>query len=212
VEVPPERLAQARKAAQVLGGSVTGDFPWVSGVRPLADDLVQLLLNNSWRASLAITGQDGMPDVAHAGNVLLGGLTCKFTLRTPPTALPQAAAAAVKHVLEADPPFGAKVTVSCGGSPGWNAPPLAPWLAQAADEASRRFYGREACYLGVGGSIPFMHMIGEKFPQAQFLITGVLGPHSNAHGPNEFLHVPYAKKLTCCLAHVVARHGQPGGA
>jgi acetylornithine deacetylase/succinyl-diaminopimelate desuccinylase-like protein len=59
-------------------------------------------------------------------------------------------------------------------------------------------------WMGEGGTIPFMAMLGQKYPQAQFLITGVLGPHSNAHGPNEFLHLGYAKKLTACVADVLA--------
>ncbi len=206
--VPPARREQARQTARVLGGAVSGMFPWTPGMQALADDPVELLLNNTWRASLAVVGQEGMPDVEHAGNVLLHALTYKFSLRIPPALDAQAAGRLVKELLERDPPFGAKVTVFCGGSPGWDAPPLAPWLERATEAASREFYGQEACYFGVGGSIPFMHMIGERFPQAQFLITGVLGPNSNAHGPNEFLHVPYAKKLTACLARIIAAHAQ----
>lgn len=209
--VPPARLAQARKVAQVLGGSIPGILPWVEGVRPLADDLVELILNNTWRASLAVVGQDGMPETAQAGNVLLAGLTLKYSLRIPPTVNPQTAAAEVKRLLEERPPFGAKVSVTASGGPGWDAPALAPWLERAADDASRAVYGREACYFGVGGSIPFMHMLGEEFPHAQFLITGVLGPGSNAHGPNEYLHVPYAKRLTECLVRIMTEHARRGG-
>ena len=89
---------------------------------------------------------------------------------------------------------------------GWNAPPTVPWLAQALEEASQAYYGKPVAAMGEGGTIPFMAMLGRRFPDAQFLITGVLGPHSNAHGPNEFLHIPYAKKLTACVAHVLAAH------
>jgi acetylornithine deacetylase/succinyl-diaminopimelate desuccinylase-like protein len=210
--VPPARLEQARNTARVLGGGVSGAFPWTPGARPLGDDTVDLLIRNTWRASLAVVGQSGMPEIAAAGNVLLGSQAYKFSLRTPPAVDANRAAQAVRELLERDPPFGAKVGVQCGGSPGWDAPPLAPWLEAATDAASREFYGREACYFGVGGSIPFMHMMGERFPAAQFLITGVLGPNSNAHGPNEFLHVPYAKKLTACLVRVIAEHGRVTGA
>jgi acetylornithine deacetylase/succinyl-diaminopimelate desuccinylase-like protein len=206
VEIPPERREQARQTALVLGGAVSGVFPWVEGLRPLADTHLELLLNNTWRPSLAVVGQAGMPDPEHAGNVLLHSLTYKFSLRTPPTLDANEAAKQVKELLERDPPFGAKVAVHCTGSPGWDAPPLAPWLRQATEAASREFYGKEACSFGVGGSIPFMHMIGEKWPRAQFFITGVLGPASNAHGPNEFLHVPYTKRLTACLVRILAAH------
>ena len=174
----------------------------------LADDPVTLLLNNSWRPVLAVTGQDGMPSVAKGGNVLLPQLTYKLSLRLPPTLAADKATENVKRLLETDPPFGARVTVTGSGTSGWSAPALAPWLAAVTDASSQEFFGKEACYLGLGGSIPFMAMLGERFPQAQFLITGVLGPHANAHGPNEFLHTPYAKKLNCCLVRVVEAHYQ----
>jgi acetylornithine deacetylase/succinyl-diaminopimelate desuccinylase-like protein len=210
VPIPEERLQQAEKAAVVLGGAIVDDFPMLDAVHVLADDPVQLLLNNTWRPALAVTGQDGMPSVQQAGNVLLPQLTYKISLRLPPTLDADQATAVVKRVLETDPPFGARITVTGGGTTGWSAPPLAPWLAEVTDTSSQEFFGKEACYFGLGGSIPFMAMLGERFPQAQFLITGVLGPHANAHGPNEFLHTPYAKKLTCCLVRVVEAHYSQG--
>jgi acetylornithine deacetylase/succinyl-diaminopimelate desuccinylase-like protein len=206
VPIPEERIRQAASAAGVLGGAMVHDFPLLEGVHVLAEDPVELLLNNSWRPALAVTGQDGMPSVTQAGNVLLPQLTCKLSLRLPPTLDADRATAAVTRLLEAEPPFGARVTATGSGTNGWNAPPLAPWLAEVTDASSREFFGKEACYLGLGGSIPFMAMLGERFPQAQFLITGVLGPHANAHGPNEFLHTPYAKKLNGCLVRVVEAH------
>jgi acetylornithine deacetylase/succinyl-diaminopimelate desuccinylase-like protein len=206
VPIPEERVRQAENAAWVLGGAIIGDFPLLDGVRVLADEHAELLLNNSWRPALAVIGQDGMPSVEKAGNVLLPQLTCKLSLRLPPTLEADTAAATVKRLLETDPPFGARVTVSAHGTTGWSAPPLASWLAEVTETSSQEFFGKGACYLGLGGSIPFMSMLGERFPQAQFLITGVLGPHANAHGPNEFLHTPYAKKLTCCLVRVVEAH------
>jgi acetylornithine deacetylase/succinyl-diaminopimelate desuccinylase-like protein len=208
VPIPEERVRQAEQAARVLGGAIVDDFPLLEAVHVLADDPVELLLNNSWRPALAVTGQDGMPSVTQAGNVLLPQLTYKLSLRLPPTLEADQAVAAVKHALESAPPFGARVTVSASGSSGWSAPPLAPWLAEITDASSQEFFGKDACYLGLGGSIPFMAMLGERFPQAQFLITGVLGPHANAHGPNEFLHTPYAKKLNCCLVRVIEAHYQ----
>ena len=213
VPIPEERVRQAENAARVLGGAIVDDFPLLEGVGVLAEDPVELLLNNSWRPALAVTGQDGIPSVTQAGNVLLPQLTCKLSLRLPPTLRAEQATAAVKRLLETDAPFGARITVTGGGANGWNAPPLAPWLAEVTDASSWEFFGREACYLGVGGSIPFMAMLGERFPEAQFLITGVLGPQANAHGPNEFLHTPYAKKLNGCLVRVIeAHHRQATGA
>jgi acetylornithine deacetylase/succinyl-diaminopimelate desuccinylase-like protein len=207
VEVPAQRLAQARAAAAALGDEVFSKFPWAPGRRPVARDNAELMLNRTWRPALAATGIDGLPPLQSAGNVLRPQTTLKLSLRIPPRLDPQAAARALKAALETDPPYGAQVVFEGDkASTGWDAPPLAPWLEAAADAASRTYFGRPAMSMGEGGTIPFMGMLGEKFPQAQFLITGVLGPHSNAHGPNEFLHLPTGKKLTCCVAEVIAAH------
>lgn len=205
--VPDERKKQAETAARVLGKEVYGKFPWKPGMRPVAADPEELVLNRTWRPALSITGAGGLPALQDAGNVLRPSTALKLSLRVPPTVDAEAATQHLKEILEADPPYGARVTFKGeqGGS-GWNAPPLAPWLERSVDEASRTFFGKEAVYMGEGGSIPFMGMLGEKFPDAQFLITGVLGPGSNAHGPNEFLHVPTGKRLTACVARVLADH------
>ncbi len=147
---------------------------------------------------------------ADAGNVLRPQTSLKLSLRLPPTVDGDHAGRTLKKLLEADPPYNAVVHFEVESSAtGWNAPPTAQWLTRALDEASSRFYDKPAAAMGEGGTIPFMAMLGKHFPDAQFLITGVLGPHANAHGPNEFLHVPYAKKLTACVAHVIAAHGRP---
>src|SRR3546814_10308067 len=131
----------------------------------------------------------------------------KLSLRLPPTLDGKAAVDVLKDVLLRDPPSGAQVRLELEkASTGWNAPARSPWLEKAIDAASQEFYGRPAMYMGEGGSIPFMGMLGEKFPGAQFMITGVLGPHSNAHGPNEFLHIPMGKKVTASVARVIAEH------
>ncbi len=206
VPIPRERLEQAAAAASVLGKPIAADYPFLDGVQPITGDPAEQLVNITWKSALAVTGQQGIPDVERAGNVLLPGLILSLALRIPPTLEPSRASAALREILESDPPFGAKVRVSGGGMPGWEAPALAPWLKEATERASQNVFGKPACYMGGGGSIPFMHMIGQKFPQAQFLITGVLGPHSNAHGPNEFLDTGYGKKLTACLVEILAGH------
>ncbi len=207
VEIPQERIEQARLTTEVLGEAVYDKFPFVEGMRPASEDLVELVLNRTWRPQLSVTGMDGLPSLDSAGNVLRPLTAVKLSLRVPPTLDGARAGQFVKQLLEKDPPYGAQVSFNLekNGS-GWNAPPLSPWLAQVVDEASQHYFGAPVAYMGEGGSIPFMGMLGEKFPQAQFLITGVLGPHSNAHGPNEFLHIPMGKKVTMVVAEVVARH------
>jgi len=205
--IPPERSAQAKKAAGVLGESIHAKFPFAGGTRPVQTDLSELVLNRTWRPMLSVTGAAGLPLPANAGNVLRPQTQLVLSLRIPPTIDGETAARALKKLLEADPPYGAKVSFEYGQSAtGWHAPVTAPWLEQAIDASSKRHYCKPAMWMGEGGTIPFMAMLGQKFPQAQFLITGVLGPHSNAHGPNEFLHIGYAKKLTACVADIVAAH------
>lgn len=209
VEIPQERIAQAKVAAEVLDTSVYSKFPFSGGVQPVSEDLVQLVLNRTWRPAIEITGARGLPDLDDAGNVLRPWTSVKVSVRLPPTADCEAATRSLGELFEQKVPYGARVRfVAEAAGPGWNAPPVAPWLEEAMDSASKAFYGEPAVFMGEGGSIPFMGMLGESFPEAQFLITGVLGPQSNAHGPNEFLHIPYARKLTACVAHVLADHAQ----
>lgn len=206
-EIPAARQEQAAAAAAVLGDGVYRRFPWAGEPRPVADDAVELLLNNTWRPTLSVTGADGMPATGSAGNTLRPYTALKLSFRLPPNADPKRAAAAVKRVLETDPPLGAKVEFRVDSAMGgWNAPAVAPWLAASMQAASRAYFGKPALYMGTGGSIPFMGMLGEKFPGVQFLITGVLGPNSNAHGPNEFLHIAKGKRVTACVARVLADH------
>jgi acetylornithine deacetylase/succinyl-diaminopimelate desuccinylase-like protein len=156
---------------------------------------------------LAVTGADGLPAPASAGNVLRPKTQLVLSLRLPPTVDAPGAGKKMKQLLEKNPPYEAKVSYEYGqAANGWHSPQLAPWLEKSVDAASRKHYGEPAMWMGEGGTIPFMAMLGVKFPQAQFLITGVLGPHSNAHGPNEFLHIAYAKKLTACVADVLGAH------
>jgi acetylornithine deacetylase/succinyl-diaminopimelate desuccinylase-like protein len=207
VPIPAARVEQARAAAGVLSDGIAGKLPFVPGARALSDSPVELVLNNTWRPTLAVTGAAGLPAMEDAGNVLLPRVEFKLSFRLPPSADAEAAAGAVKKRLEEDPPYGVRVRFEVGSSlAGWDAPPVAPWLETSMRDASRATFGKDAMYLGTGGSIPFIGMLGEKFPETQFLVTGVLGPHANAHGPNEFLHLDCAEKLTVCVAKVVADH------
>jgi acetylornithine deacetylase/succinyl-diaminopimelate desuccinylase-like protein len=206
-QVPAERLEQAKTAAAALGEAVYGKFPFVSGTRPMADDLAELVLNRTWRPQLALTGIAGPPRPEDAGNVLLPATTAKLSLRLPPTLDAEGTGMILKELFEKDPPYGARVIFAPqAASPGWNAPAIAPWLAASLDRASRSAFGAPPAYMGEGGSIPFMAMLGERFPAAQFVVTGVLGPHSNAHGPNEFLHLPTGRRITRVIAQVLADH------
>ena len=207
VEIPGERLQQAARCAEVLDTAVFDKFPFLPGMTPMSDELTELVLNRTWRPALSVTGIGGMPALESAGNVLRPHTAVKLSLRLPPTLDGKRAGELLQEALLRDPPNGAQVILELEkASTGWNAPAMAPWLEGAVDAASQAFYQRPAMYMGEGGSIPFMGMLGEKFPGAQFMITGVLGPHSNAHGPNEFLHIEMGKRVTACVAHVIAAH------
>ena len=206
VQVPPDRLEQVKQSAKILGDAVYSKMPFASATRPMSDDLTQLILNRTWRPQLAVTGMEGYPLPENAGNVLLPFSTAKLSIRLPPTCDAKTAVQSVKRALEADAPYHAEVVFHAEGETGWNAPPLEPWLEKSVTRASETHFGKPAAYMGEGGSIPFMAMLGEKFPKTQFVVTGVLGPHSNAHGPNEFLHIPTAKKVSAVIASILADH------
>ena len=213
-EVPPERLAQARATADILGDEVYKRFPWAhydcggatQSVLPTTTDPLQALLNRTWMPTLSVTGAEGFPAMKDAGNVLRPFTAFKLSLRLPPLVEAATAVQALKALLEDNAPYQAKVTFeTSGGATGWNAPDTAPWFEEALNEASQAHFGAGCGYIGQGGTIPLMNMLSRGFPKAQMMVCGVLGPKSNAHGPNEFLHVPYAKKLTAAVAQVIAR-------
>jgi acetylornithine deacetylase/succinyl-diaminopimelate desuccinylase-like protein len=205
VEIPADRRAQA--AATAVEFVIGTHFPFVDGAGPMVADAAEQLLARTWYPALSVTGVDGIPPIEAAGNVLRPHTSLHLSVRIPPTCDHGAALDAVAEALTSDPPYGAKVAVLDGQSgPGWNSPSFSPWLQQALDQASSEMFGEISRAFGEGGSIPFMGMLGEMFPDAQFVVTGVLGPGSNAHGPNEYLHLPTARKITSCLALVLDAH------
>lgn len=212
VPTPPVRVDEARAAAAVLGKGVIDKLPFLPGVEPLSDDPAELLLNSTWKPTLAITGLDGIPALANAGNVLLPRVAAKLSLRLPPTLDASRAAARLKARLEEDPPYGAHVSFTVNSAlGGWHAPLLAPWLQAAVQEASQNHFGQPAMMMGTGGGIPFIGMLAARYPETQFLVTGILGPLSNAHGPNEFLHLRAVRQLTACVVHILASHARQAG-
>jgi acetylornithine deacetylase/succinyl-diaminopimelate desuccinylase-like protein len=205
-EIPTDRVAQAGSTAVDIG-PIAAHYPFVEGAGPTTTDATEQLLARTWRAALSVVGADGLPPTGRAGNVLRPSTSLKLSLRLPPNSDPEAVVAELTDVLLADPPYGARVTLSDPETgPGWNAPALAPWLESALDVASTAGFGEAARLFGEGGSIPFMGMLGERFPAAQFVITGVLGPDANAHGPNEYLHLPTARSLTVAVAELLDAH------
>ena len=213
-EIPADRLAQAEATAKILGDEIYKRFPWAhydcegssTFALPTTTDPVEALLNRTWRPTLSVTGAEGFPAFKDAGNVLRPYTAFKLSLRFPPLVDASAAVRELKTLLEDNAPYQAKVTFEGGGgATGWNAPGTDQWFENALNDASQNFFGAPCGTIGQGGTIPLMNLLSKGFPKAQMMVCGVLGPKSNAHGPNEFLHVPYAKKLTAAVAHVIAR-------
>ncbi len=206
VDIPADRVSQAAATAAEFA-PVADAMPFVDGALPMSPDAAEQLIARTWRPSLSVIGADGFPPMERAGNVLRPFTSLKLSIRIPPGCNPEAALAAVATRLTDDPPYGAHVIFDGReAGPGWNAPSFAPWLDDALDEASTAGWGRPARAFGEGGSIPFMGMLGEQFPDAQFVVTGVLGPGSNAHGPNEFLDLACGERVTAALSVVLDRH------
>lgn len=204
VEIPEYRIKEIKAMVNVLGDEVYNTLPWVAGAGPITNDKVEMVMNNTWLPMLSVVAADGLPAVKDGGNVLRPYTTIKLSLRIPPTLDANAAQNIVEELFTSNPPYGAAVSMEFEEpATGWEAPPLAQWLDDAIQHASETVYSKPALAMGEGGTIPFMSMLGDKFPEAQFVITGVLGPYSNAHGPNEFLHIPYAKKLTACVGMII---------
>jgi acetylornithine deacetylase/succinyl-diaminopimelate desuccinylase-like protein len=206
-EIPPERVEQAKAVASILQDELQREYPLAGTTRLQVDDPVEQVLAQTWRPALSVTGLAGAPDPQDAGNVLRPYTTAKLSMRLPPTVDEHRALEVLAKILSEDPPSGAQVTITGReAGPGWDAPVTATWLSGAVEEASLEHFGQPPGALGIGGSIPFMAMLGERFPEAQFLVTGVMGPGSNAHGPNEFLDLPTARRVTACVADVLHAH------
>ena len=204
-KIPKHRLKEAETLVSILGDEVVQEFPWKNDMKPSTNDKVEGVLRRTWRPALSIVGSDGLPPTANAGNVLRPYTTLQLSMRIPPMVDAKNARDAIKKKLTESIPYDASLKLHFEeAADGWNAPETSSWLIKAIEKASENYFNEKPCSISEGGTIPFMAMLGERFPNAQFVITGVLGPQSNAHGPNEFLHIPFAKKLTCCISSIIS--------
>ena len=206
-DVPANRVAEADANARELPSFAREHFPFHGSTRPMTDDPTEQLLGHTWYPALSVTGADGLPPTSQAGNVLRAATALKLSLRLPPRVDAHRAVEALSLALTRDPPSGSSVSFSdVEWSDGWEAPEPAAWLLDAVGRASRTAYGPDARFFGEGGSIPFMAMLGARFPTAQFAIIGVLGPGSSAHGPNEFLDLSMATRLSLAVSVLLDSH------
>jgi acetylornithine deacetylase/succinyl-diaminopimelate desuccinylase-like protein len=204
VEIPKNRIEECRKVAAIEGDKVWAKVKFAENVRPMTSDNTEILLNNTWRPTVAIVGASGLPEHSTAGNVLRASTTVRVSMRLPPTYDSQKAAKRLVEILEANPPFNCKVTAKLGGAgAGWNSNDLSQQIQASLKRSADRVFGREIMSFGMGGSIPFIKQLGDNFPNSDFLVLGLLGPGSNAHSINECLNIPYCKKLTVVVSHTL---------
>ena len=210
VEIPPYRLQEIQETAAVIGENFFKNFHWAvqadgSHSRPRFKTPSEAMLAQTWHPSLSVTGASGLPDLGNAGNILRAETALRLSLRTPPSMDPSVALQSLKHCLLDDPPFNAVISLEqTDALPGWDAPKETEWFAKACCDSSMAMWGKPVMHLGEGGSIPILALFQSQFPQAQFAVTGVLGPGANAHGANESLHLEYVKKFMTCIGHLVA--------
>lgn len=206
-DIPADRIAEATAAVAVVPGVSQYAFPRVDGVRLVSDDEVELALNSSWRPTLSVVGASGFPEPADAGNVLRPYSTLKLSFRLPPTVDSGAALESLRAALTTDVPYGARVELDhAEATDGWNAPTIAPWLKSTLDDVSDTVFGNPWRTVGVGGSIPFMAMLAQQYPDAQFAVTGASGLDSNAHVPDEWLHLGQAARVSEAIAIILDAH------
>lgn len=204
-DIPKEVIKQTKALAKVCGKQVFEAFPWEGATKPEKRNPWKAILSRNWEPALAVVGAGGIPSIAEAGAILRAQTTLKLCMRIPPLVDPEKAAKAMKQCLTEKPPF--KATVSMEGlvtGPGWYASGTPQWLKKALNQSSKAFWGEEAGYLGIGASIPLVAHFSKVWPETAFMVAGVLGPNSNAHGPNEFLDLEYAKRLTASVAKVIS--------
>lgn len=207
VEIPEHISEAAKNVAVIIGEDDPHGLPFAKGVEPIYESVADQLIANTYRPALEIIAIEGLPKIEDAGNVLLPEVKVALSFRIPPGVKPAIAAAAIAGELNRDTPYNAQITVKIESlASGWAAPERPQSLIDIFEAASQKHFGKSVQYLGEGGTIPFMFMLGEKYPNAQFMVTGLLGPESNAHGPNEFMHLPTFFKLTACVADVIAAY------
>jgi len=204
-EIPPVRRKQVEAKASLLK-TLDGVFPWLEQPALRFHNLTDGLIAQTWLPQLAITGANGLPEIANAGNVLRAGTALRLSLRTPPCVDATLALDTLRETLLAQPPFGARVELTDEAAyDGWNAQPEQPWFAEAVETASQEIFGQSAVYSGEGGSLSIFDVLQGAWPNAQFFLTGVLGPQANAHGPDEALRLDYAEKLCRAVARVIVK-------
>ena len=163
------------------------------------------VINNTWKSTIVVTGMSGFPEAEIAGNVLRKSTSCRLSIRTPPTLSKEKAKKTIEKILTENIPYNAKVKVDFPALvDGWILKKLDSKINESFMKSSMFLFGSECYNLGSGITIPFVNMLNEKYKNCNMFVSGLLGPKSNAHSPNECLNIDYSIKLTVALAHLIS--------
>jgi acetylornithine deacetylase/succinyl-diaminopimelate desuccinylase-like protein len=202
--IPAEAREAAAAVAAEFGDVSVSSLPTKPGLVPMGTDPADRIIRRTWFPTLSVVGMAGIPSPENAGSVLRAATTATLSLRTPPTVSAAAALEELRAVLTTDVPHGATVTLRrFEAADGWASPPLAPWLRSAVATASVEAFGQPVGFTGEGGTIPFLASLGRRYPNVQFVATGVLGPNANAHGIDEMLDLPMVVGVTNAVASLL---------
>ena len=205
VDIPEAARQQLHSIAQQLGESCVEIVDRLPGAQLLSTDLTQLLINKAWLPGLAVTGQDGLPVLEQGSNVIRTKTALKLSMRLPPGVDSKKFNLLMKQVLEADPPYGARVQYEIvDGGDGWYGKDFNEVTASSLSRASQAVFGQDPLFYGEGGSIPLCNLLEELWPNAEIIVTGAAGVDSNAHGFDESLNLPYTSKFTAVLTSFLA--------
>lgn len=204
VEVPKNRLDEINRVAELKKEKVLEHVKLTPGVEPLTHDYTELIIRNTWAPTLVVVGASGLPAHDTAGNVLRPNTSFRLSMRLPPTYDPNVAMERLNEIVTKDPPFNAKITTSRKNpGPGWNNKQFSQKLHDSLNTSSQKLWGKEYFSFGEGGSIPFIKLLADSFPECEIIVCGVLGPNSNAHSCNEALNIGYCKNITSTITHTL---------
>jgi acetylornithine deacetylase/succinyl-diaminopimelate desuccinylase-like protein len=204
--VPVDKKAEIDHLASTMGDHILDGIEFYKNTQPMTNDKVELILNNTWRPTVTITGANGFPELDKAGNVLRQNSEVKISFRLPPLVSAKEVFTRIKNKLTENPPYNAKIdlTTSDVANDGWNQRPFSKDLNNILNDASNKFFDLDCDSYCEGGSIPFVNFFSDKFPKSEVIIMGVTGPGSNIHSTDENLHIEYCKKIICCLTYIIS--------
>jgi acetylornithine deacetylase/succinyl-diaminopimelate desuccinylase-like protein len=205
VDIPKDKYQQAQELIENKGGKIDFKFPMVEGMDSMGNTGFQDYINRIWKPQLSITGIDGLPSCSTAGNVLLPYTQVCCSLRIPPSKNSKEAKEQIENFFsKVKVPHNAKFSYNVYKSgTGFECPSYSKSVLEVINKAGNETFDKPVLYYGEGGSIPFLNDIKNVFPKAQFIVTGVLGPESNAHGPDEMLHLGFLENLVVTMGKIL---------